>query len=258
VPWRSGQIAARKRRGCNRFPNSHEVLDVTVRTDRLLARLFAFLDREIGRGQYVAVLTADHGVAPLPEVVRRQNPHAGALRLDPEHVVTAVEAALVARFGRRGDGEAWIAYHDAPYVYLDERWLAADGIKIEAAERVVQAALLTVRGVNAAYTRHDLVRQQAAGVATDITLAFDAKRGGDVLYTKAPFVIEDDDADGTGHGSPWSYDRHVPILWYGDGVAPGLRHGEAAVRDIAPTLSWLLGVAPPPAATGRVLGEVLR
>lgn len=239
-------------------PNSHEVLDVTVRTDRLLARLFAHLDRVVGRGRYVAVLTADHGVAPLPEVVARLNPRAAAPRLDTAMVAAAAEAALTARFGSRAGGVPWVAYHDAPYVYLDEPGLAAGGFDVELAQRTVQGALLAVPGIAAAYTRTELERLQAAGVASEIVLAFDAERGGDVLYTRQPFALEDDDGDGTGHGSPWSYDRRVPILWYGDAILPGRQHGVAEVRDIAPTLAWLLGVAPPPAATGRVLAEVLR
>ena len=251
-------LSANDRIGHAFGPNSHEVLDVTVRTDRLLARLFEQLDREIGRGQYFAVLTADHGVAPMPEVVRRQNPHVAAMRLDPEAVAAVAEAALAAHFGRRTDGEPWIAYHEAPYVYFDERQLAAAGIDIELAERVMQAALLTVPGVAAAHTRHELERLQENGVVTDLTLAFDGARSGDVFYTTALFVLEDDDRDGSSHGSPWGYDRNVPILWYGPGITPGLQHGEAHVRDIAPTLAWLLGVAPPPAATGRVLSEILR
>ena len=54
------------------------------------------------------------------------------------------------------------------------------------------------------------------------------------------------------------YDRNVPILWYGYGIAPGLEHREAHVRDIAATLSWLLGVEAPPTSAGRLLDEVLR
>jgi predicted AlkP superfamily pyrophosphatase or phosphodiesterase len=239
-------------------PNSHEVLDVTVRTDRLLADLFAFLDREVGRGNYLAVLTADHGVAPIPEIVNALNPTAGALRLDEAVVRAAVEDALAARFGKRADGRAWVVYHDAPYFYFDEAALAAAGADLAAAEAVAAAAVLKVPGVAVAYTRSELRRQQAAGVATDITLAFHAERGGNVYYVRAPFVLEDDDSDGTTHGTPWNYDRRVPILWYGAGIAPGLQHGAADVRDIAPTLAWLLRVAPPPAATGRVLAEVLR
>ena len=251
-------LSANDRIGHAFGPNSHEVLDVTVRTDRLLAELFSFLDERVGRGEYVAVLTADHGVAPLPEVVRRQNPHALALRLDPEAVAGVVEAAFAAHFGRRADAKSWVAYHDAPYIYLDERQLAAQGIDRESAERIAANALAAMPGIAAAHTRHELVRLQASGIATELTLAFDAARSGDVFYVRAPFVLEDDDRDGTTHGTPWSYDRNVPILWYGSGIAPGLDYREAHVRDIAVTLAWLLGVEAPPMSTGRLLDEILR
>ena len=80
-------------------PDSHEVMDVTVRLDRTLARLFAFLDRTVGLANVVMVLTADHGVAPLPEVFANLHPGASPRRFNPAVVDTVVEAALRARYG---------------------------------------------------------------------------------------------------------------------------------------------------------------
>ena len=65
------------------------------------------------------------------------------------------------------------------------------------------------------------------------------------------------DPQGTTHGSPWTYDTHVPLLWLGAGVAPGTYAEPVAVTDLAPTLSALLGVDPPNGSQGRVLREML-
>ena len=89
-------------------PESHEVIDVTVRLDRTLRALFASLDRTVGLGNIVVVLTADHGVGPMPESLQRLHRGAQARRLDPELVRTAVTGALEARYGRT-PAPGWVA-----------------------------------------------------------------------------------------------------------------------------------------------------
>ncbi|MEX2530946.1 MAG: hypothetical protein WD960_09250 [Gemmatimonadota bacterium] len=71
------------------------------------------------------------------------------------------------------------------------------------------------------------------------------------------YVLIDDGSTGTSHGSSWRYDTHVPLLWLGHGILPGASHTPASVADIASTLSALLGVLPPAATSGRILGEIL-
>ena len=74
----------------------------------------------------------------------------------------------------------------------------------------------------------------------------------------APYILVDDEPTGTGHGTPWAYDQQVPVLWFGSRIMPGIRQTPAAVADIAPTLSALLGLTAPGGAQGRVLAEILR
>jgi predicted AlkP superfamily pyrophosphatase or phosphodiesterase len=88
-------------------PDSHEVMDMTVRTDRLLERFFSFLIRQVGRENVVIALTSDHGVAPLPELARQRRPPVNAARLDPAVITAAAEKALRARFGNPR-APAWV------------------------------------------------------------------------------------------------------------------------------------------------------
>jgi arylsulfatase A-like enzyme len=74
----------------------------------------------------------------------------------------------------------------------------------------------------------------------------------------APYILVDDEPTGTGHGTPWEYDRQVPVLLFGSRIVPGIRRTPAAVADIAPTLSALLGLTAPGGAQGRVLSEAIR
>ena len=238
-------------------PDSHEVMDVTVRLDRTLARLFAFLDKTVGLANVMMVLTADHGVAPLPEVFANLHPGASARRFNPAVVDTAVEAALRARYGP-APAPGWIAYHDQPQLYLNRVALRAKRVSVEDAERVAQAAIMTVPGVHEALTSSELATGRARGVRSVEVLSFYPGRSSNIYYQMEPYILVDDGSTGTGHGTPWAYDQQVPLLLYGSRIVPGVRRTPAAVADIAPTLSALLGLTAPGGSQGRVLAEVLR
>jgi predicted AlkP superfamily pyrophosphatase or phosphodiesterase len=236
-------------------PNSHEVMDVTVRTDRLLERFFNFLDKRIGMQHVLIVLTADHGVAPLPEVVRELN--AGAGRLDPARIATATEAALRSRFGS-APGPGWIVHMSPPWVYLNVKGLERKGIAVEEAERVARDAAKGVRGVHQALTATELRRQQEKGMASAAAFSFHPERSGNIYYELKPFIVPGREPTGTTHGSPWSYDARVPLLWFGASIRPGTYHNRASPADIASTLSTLLGTGEPAGSQGRVLHEMMR
>jgi predicted AlkP superfamily pyrophosphatase or phosphodiesterase len=238
-------------------PDSHEVMDVTVRLDRTLARLFSFLDKTVGLANVVMVLTADHGVAPLPEVFASLHPGASARRFNPAVVDTAVEAALRARYGP-APAPGWIAHHDQPQLYLNRAALRAKRVSVEDAERVAQAAIMTVPGVHEALTSSELASGRARGVRSAEVLSFYPGRSGDIYYLMEPYIVVDDGSTGTGHGTPWAYDQQVPLLLYGSRIVPGVRRTPATVADIAPTLSALLGLTAPGGSQGRVLAEALR
>jgi predicted AlkP superfamily pyrophosphatase or phosphodiesterase len=237
-------------------PGSHEVLDVTVRTDRLLEHFFDFLDREIGLDHVLVVLTADHGVAPLPERVEALSPIGARYRIHPSHFQDAVTAALEAEYGPAGS-DGWVLYHDAPYIYLNERALDLRGGAISDAERIAAAALNGLDAVHSAHGRTELERLRAAGVATPIVRSFHPAVSGHILYTTRPYVLVDDEATGTSHGSSWSYDVQVPLLWLGPGIRPGTYYSSATVADIAPTLSAILGLLEPGGSVGSVLREMV-
>jgi type I phosphodiesterase/nucleotide pyrophosphatase len=238
-------------------PDSHEVMDVTVRTDRLLQQLFDFVDRRIGLKNVVVVLTADHGVAPLPELMRKRGPGSGASRFDPAKVAPAAEAALVARYGPSA-GSEWVVHHDFPFLYLNVRALAARRVPLDQAEQTAKGAVEKLPGVYQALTATELADQRAKGTHSGAELSFYPGRSGNIFYQLKPYVVPGRDSRGTTHGSAWPYDTHVPLLWFGGGIVPGIYESPAAVADIAPTLSTLLGIDRPSGSRGRVLREMLR
>jgi arylsulfatase A-like enzyme len=232
-------------------------MDVTIRTDRLLERLFRFLDRRLGLANVTVVITGDHGVAPLPAVMRQRDPEAGAARVDPAAIRAAAEAALESRYGRSGDS-GWVADHDYPYLYLNTAALQKAGIALEAAERVAADTIKRLPLVHEAVTAEDLNSLRSRGRHSNAERSFYPGRSGDVYYQLKPYVIPQERAEGTSHGAIWPYDTDVPLLWFGAGILPGFYAAPAHVSDIAPTLAALLRVPPPPGSEGRVLKEILR
>jgi predicted AlkP superfamily pyrophosphatase or phosphodiesterase len=238
-------------------PDSHEVMDITIRTDRLLERFFGFLAKNVGLPNVLLVLTTDHGTPPFPEVVQKLNLRASAGRFDPSVVPAAVEAALTSRFGA-APKPGWVAYHSWPLLYLNLRGLQEKQVSVEEAERVASAALEGIAGVYQALTATELREQRSNGVKSGAALSYFPARSGNIYYELRPYWIPDRDRVGTTHGSPWNYDTQVPLLWFGASIKPGVQRGAVSIADVAPTLSALLGIVEPAGSQGRVLGEMLR
>ena len=238
-------------------PHSHEVMDLVIRTDRLLERLFAFVDQQVGLGNTLIVLTADHGVAPLPESVEAIKPGAGrGRRMNPATIVAAAKARLDRRFGALA-APGWIVHHAPPWIYLNVSALRRRGLSVELAEREARDAMEKVPGVQQAITATEL-RLLSQPPQSPAGFSFHPARAGNIYYSMRPYWLVEAHESGASHGSPWSYDAQVPLLWFGASIKPGIQHGSASIADIAPTLSALLGIAEPGGSQGRVLGEMLR
>ena len=238
-------------------PDSHESMDTILRLDRQLEVLLNFIDRRVTLERALVVLTSDHGIAPLPEVARRQAWGAGAGRLPERLVDEAVEQSLTARFGPAPTGK-WLAFHDFPNVYLREDALVARGIALPDAEIVARDAVAALPGVRRAVTRSELARlRQANNPALEdgpLLLSFHPERSGNVIYQVQAFQVVTE--AGSNHGSDWEYDAHVPLMWLGSQVRPGDYPAAASPADVAPTIFALLGLEDP-GTSGRVLREML-
>ena len=232
-------------------PDSHEIMDNVVRLDRMLAGLFKYLDGRLGLKNCTIVLTADHGVSPMPETVQRINPSVPAGRAITSEVNAAVGEALDRAFGPLADKSAWFVRDDA-WILLYPTALAEKKVTAAAAQAVVRAALRSLPFIEAAYTREQL---EAGAVQDELgrraLLSFNRERNGDVFYQTKPYYYHK--TSGTTHGTPYNYDTHVPLLWYGAGVPAGVRTERVGVDDLAPTLARILGLPAPPRSEGRIL-----
>lgn len=237
--------------GHNYGPDSHEVMDITLRTDRMLAEFFGFLEQRVGLKNCTIVFTADHGIAPLPERVKARSAAMSAGRVDNPRLLKTCEEALNAKFGPLGEGKKWLLV-DENWLFFQKGVLKEKGVESAAAERVVREALLTLEWVEEAYTRTELNAGDIEGrFAEGVLLSHRPERAGDVYYHMKPFWV--DRKTGTNHGTPYTYDVHVPLVWFGVGVKPGVYGQRVGVDDVAPTLARIIGVLAPPMSAGKVL-----
>lgn len=233
-------------------PFSQEVQDITLRTDRTIAALLKFLDQKVGAGQWVAALTADHGVAPIPEQTQKLG-YGG--RVSSKQITDAIEMALDKQFGE----EKWLLSFTYGNAYLDEAVVARRKITVEEAERVASQAVMKIPGVAECFTHTQLLsgRLPANAIAQSVAHGFFASRNGNLIVIPRPFYLLAS-TDATTHGSPYSYDTHVPVILYGAGITAGSYAHAISPADIAPTLAALLKIEPPSNNVGRILTEAIK
>jgi predicted AlkP superfamily pyrophosphatase or phosphodiesterase len=233
--------------------DSQELMDQLLRLDRTLQQLFEELDRRVGRDRVLVVLSADHGVQPLVEVLLARGET--AVRTGPDALQKPVMAALSKRFpAATGLVAAW----DGPNVYFDLDALARQGVRRAEAEQAAIEGLMASGLVDRVYTHADLLGEAPAG-DPDFWLfknAFFQPRSAHLVTRLKRNVYVGSYVGGTSHGSVQDYDRHVPIVFMGPGVKAGKYAAESGPEDIAPTLGALLGLDYPE-QDGRTLRELM-
>ena len=234
-------------------PDSPQMQAMALALDRQLADFFTFLGQRIGMANVWVALSADHGVAPLPAVASKLK--LPAANLDAKKAEGQLNAALNAKLSP-GRSATYIASFDYPLVWINEEAFGAIKMKEEDAERTVGEAMKQA-GMRGYFTRTQL----AQGAIPDTELArkylhaYAPTGGWYVMGVPAPFVVGS--LSGTDHASPYSYDTHVPLAFYGLAFQTGTYHQHAEPVDLAVTLASLLGINATTHATGRVLWEAV-
>jgi predicted AlkP superfamily pyrophosphatase or phosphodiesterase len=236
-------------------PNSPEVEDIAIRTDRLLSDLFNFLDRQVQGGlkNVLIAVSADHGVVPIPEeaakVYRLNSP-----RLQDVTIKSAVVTALQKRFG---DGK-WVSALSMPHLYLNHELIESKGLDLGTVEDEAAKAAKNVTGIFTAVPAEQIMagRLPQWPWMTLIVNGLYPPRAGDVLIEEAPGAYIGG-GTGTGHESAWAYDSHVPLLLAGFGIKPGKYGRTVGIPDLASTLTRILGIEQPTGNVGHPLYEAI-
>jgi predicted AlkP superfamily pyrophosphatase or phosphodiesterase len=235
-------------------PDSQEIVDVYARLDRTVAALLKFIDRRVGMANTLIAVTGDHGVAPIPKLMEMRGYEGDVI--PSKSIEQAVNAALKARFG----GDNWLVTFANDQLFLNHKLMAERKADPAEAERIAGEAALTVKGMANYFTRTQILegRMPAGDLSRRVMNGYYRQRAGDVWLIARPYYFFYEGFQlATTHGSPYHYDTHVPVIFYGAGVRPGRYNRECTPSDIAPTIAALLGVEAPSNNVGRVLVEAI-
>lgn len=249
-------------------PESPEVLDMTVRTDREIARLLDALDQAVGLDRCAIVLTGDHGASTPPALTLGAGIGGGYLNMPTltTELNSRLDRAIHTPGGELslaedvfGKNEPIVSGFELPWVYFNRKVLTLDKAKRDAILAEAAAYLKTVPGFDDAITASVMEGPMPAREDVGKWLAwrgYHPGRSGEIYLQLSPHWHKTPDKL-SGHSASYSHDRHVPIVLCGPGVKPGVYFQPADLMDIAPTLAALLGIEAPPDTLGRVLGEAM-
>lgn len=238
-------------------PESEEMLDFAVRTDRQIAAFLDVLDRQVGLAKCLVAVTADHGVSTIPPLAQQRG--LGGGQIDFKKLWESLNAALVSAVGPPHNGRRYVTGIALPWVYFDRSFATLDAGTRAKLLDVATRVLRETPGVQDVYSAAELSGPPPSRDDEQRWLAWRAYcpgRAGELYMQLAPYWYKTG-KDVAGHTVGFRHDRHVPILLMGPGVRPGRYFVPADPADIAPTLAALIGIEPPFAAVGRVLHEAL-
>jgi Uncharacterized proteins of the AP superfamily len=237
--------------GQNFGPESIELMDAFIRLDEDLAHFLSFLDQELGKQNVMVFLTSDHGVAQNPEYLADKGIPVGYF--SQNSALSLLKSYLNAVYGR-GD---WIKMYYAQQLYLNRDLIEDSKYNLADVQQKVAQFMLQMTGVANTITATTLQTAYFPdGVFSKIQRSFNQKRSGDVLINLDPGWIEKNGTTTT-HNSAYSYDTHVPLVWYGWKVKRSTIFEPVDMVDIAPTISYFLNIASPNATVGKpIIGLV--
>lgn len=263
-------------------PDSEQLKDEILALDGQFDEFFTWLDKTIGLGNVELALTADHGVAPIPMEAAKLGINAGMVNLT--QLYEELEKDLNKKYSPDKQVEYMMPGPELPYLVLNKAEFAKVHLGEQAAEDAVAALLPDAVAAASVNTKTDVPlpvthRQtpapQVVGTYTRLELKngevppteFGRELGHSysfhgnwyVMLVLGGYQLSDQrSSGGTTHFSPWNYDRHVPLAFYGAAFKAGVYHEEVAPVDLAVTFASLAGVNRPSAAVGRVLTEAIK
>lgn len=231
-------------------PQSKEIEDTYLRLDLEIERLLNYLDQTYGEDQYVVFLSADHAVAEVATHMISENVPGGNLR-------TSVVGTELLNYisSNYGEGE-WIKNSSNGQLFLNHELIQNKKLNQEDFENEIAQFLLKFDGIKEVYTGTAMrTKEFTEGRPMLLQMGYNHKASGDILTVLEPGWLTGGDT-GTSHGTGYTYDTNVPILFYGWNVPAGESSRYATITDIAPTLSMMLDIKLPNGATGQPILEI--
>jgi len=232
-------------------PHSIEMEDTYLRLDKEIAHFLGFLSSAVGKENYLIVITSDQGVASTPDFLDKSKIPGGYF--DPKKAMILLGSYLNALYGQ---GNWIIGYHDKQ-IYLNRKLIEDSNLKLAEFQQKVADFMLEFSGVANSTTAHNLQNGNFAnGIMVKFQNSFNQRRSGDVIINLEPGWVEQNGTVASAN-SPYDYDTHVPLIFYGWKAKRKSVLTPVSMTDIAPTLSTLLGITWPNGTTGTPIREML-
>ena len=232
-------------------PSSLENEDTVLQLDRTLADLFKYIDKTVGLKHTLIVLSADHGMADMPEYMTEQGYKVG--RIKQQTIIETANDVGKKQFGI----DSITRYFFRPYMYLDEDKIAKAELSMAEVERAIAVALSDIEGIALAVPSSGFTSLQNGQAVEQIRRNYHPSRSGDIYVVQQPYwFMFESGPIAVMHGSPWRYDTHVPIIFAGAGIDSEVVHRLVHPVDVSPSIAAVLGMSPPAGSNGSVLVEL--
>lgn len=232
---------------------SKEVQDTYLRLDRDLASLFTYLDSEIGKGNYTLFLTADHAAVQVPSYLQSEK--------IPAHYISSrklreyINEITLKHF----KSDKLVENISNFQIFLNKEKVESLQLDVTTVAQKIADEIINFDKIYKAVTARTMQTTHFTdGILQKLQKGYNQKFSGDVLLIPLPSTLIGASRTGTSHGSGYSYDTHVPIIFYGNGIKKGVSKKAHTVTDIAPTIANLLQIEFPNGTTGKIVGAALK
>jgi predicted AlkP superfamily pyrophosphatase or phosphodiesterase len=234
-------------------PSSVEMGDAILRLDDEIKNLLTYLNDSIGKKNILIYFTSAHGISEIPAVLENNRIPAGYFKQN--QALQLLRSYLNAIYGE-GD---WVKGYSERQIFLNRTLIEDARLSLEEVQKKVARFLVQFTGVAAAYPYSAFEANDFGnGNLKRIINNFSPQRSGDVIITLNPGWVENEVDNVSNHNSPYEYDSHVPLVWYGWTVNRSTVIRKVNMTDIAATLSSLCKIPFPNACSGEPLVELLR
>lgn len=232
-------------------PRSIELQDTYLRLDETIADFLNYLDKNVGKDNYLLFLTADHAGAENVTYLKDN-------KYEVDNINTKKFEKDLSEFSIKSFGVDVVKNYSNFNLFFDRDSLAKKNLKLETVKETFKAFLYTQKFIKRVYTEEEVLASSGADFYLNfIAKGYDPVQNGDIVILEKPGYIEYS-ATGTSHGTPYTYDTHVPLIFYGNGIKKGQSFNKKDITQIAPTLSQLLKITYPNGTEAELLQEILK
>ena len=230
---------------------SKEIEDTYLRFDKDLEGFLNFLDEKVGANNYSLFLTADHAAVHVPAYLNSLKIPGGLFSVKKFN--TFLNEVTLKHFG----SDALIENISNFQVFLNKENIEKLHLNYNEVCQKIADASINYEGIYKSVTANTMQANTFTnGMLNTLQNGYNQKFSGDVLLIPNPATISYS-KKGSTHGSGYSYDTHIPVIFYGNGFKKGSSKAKYEITDIAPTLSNLLNIEFPNGNTGEIIEEVL-